>query len=115
MVKRNDKSWLKRTNQQWKYSFSIRLMLIGALVIALKVFGVIGHEYDVPLVILVLLALSMPLLFIQCPSCGKRPFYKIIRESGPAGFIRKFITFELCPDCRYPGGQEPKYRRVSTK
>jgi len=112
MAKIPPRSWLKNTNQLWKYSLSVKLMVIAGIVVALRVFGVVGKEYDVPLAALVFLSLSMPLIFIKCPSCGKNPSFRIFTKSGAGSFVHKLIVMEACPYCKYDGGASQGIKKL---
>ena len=103
VIKVPDESWLKRTNQLWKFWIFASLMLISASLILLEVTVKTNHDVHKAIMILGVIGFSIPFLFIKCPGCRKAPIYKIMRQTSINTLTQTILTFRSCPYCGHDG------------
>ena len=113
--KKKQETFLVKTNQVWKLWFLIVLGGIELVLLILMVSSIVNPdsyllakyrigELETRTVVLLLGLVFLYSLFclIKCPSCHKKPVYKIIKESNINEWMISAINFKNCPYCNYP-------------
>src|SRR3990172_11014943 len=115
-VKKNPRSWLVRTGQIWIFWMATALAVVAILLLALMIWCInhpnsetltrIGiDEFRIGAGFMITGALASILLFfgIRCPSCKRRPVYRIVRTNGFNEWVTALLHLQCCPYCAYPG------------
>lgn len=92
----SNESIMSCTNQKWKFWIAIAGILIVNIIMLIKlVASVPFSELNYELVILGIF-LAFPSIFIQCPKCGSRWFWKQLNNLSAE---IKIFDWVACPDC----------------
>lgn len=100
----SDDSWLKQTRQLWKFWVFALLVMTSVTLLIMRFFGMIGQDTNSIAMILGGTGFAILLILVKCPSCKKRPMFKIIRLTRINTLTQTMLTFNCCPYCGYAGG-----------
>jgi hypothetical protein len=119
MTNENITSWLVKTRQMWKFWLFFGLAALDFLLLVLmiwnindpqgKLFVKMGlDQLQIRTAFLTLGIVTLTYLFfsIKCPSCKKRPVYRILNTNGLSKWVTALISFKHCPICGYSGNSE---------
>ena len=111
----SNESWLVKTGQTWKLKTSIVIGIFDLVLFLLVIWSISSPsnmflsytgftQLNVDTVFLLFGLMLFYFLFwsIKCPSCKKRIGYHIIKTTDINNWLKVLISFDNCPNCKYP-------------